>query len=138
MQIYYSSSAPGKKKCLQAALFPRTSTVSPGPDDSLIRVLTGAMHNSLISLGELVHGHSSQFVRVSRGQGGVSRKEADMPGCTALFFSPTGLNCLNELHIDDKLLNLEDWGGRGLGPVMLNKFWDKKPPFCRGVGFWFV
>lgn len=89
MQIYYSSTAPGKK-CLQLPLFLRTSTESPGHNDGLIRALTGAMHNSLISLAEVVHEHSSQSVTVSRGQGGVSCKQPEML-FTALLNGPLGI-----------------------------------------------
>lgn len=78
------------KKCLQAPLFLRTSAESPGHDDGLISTLTGAMHNSLISLTEVVLGHSSRPMRVSRGQGGVSCKQPGML-FTALFTGPFGI-----------------------------------------------
>lgn len=78
------------KKCLQAPLFLRTSAESPGHDDGLISTLTGAMHNSLISLTEVVLGHSSRPMRVSKGRGGVSCKQPEML-FTALFTGPFGI-----------------------------------------------
>lgn len=78
------------KKCLQAPLFLRTSAESPGHDDGLISTLSGAMHNSLISLTEVVLGHSSWPMRVSRGQGGVSCKQPEML-FAALFTGPFGI-----------------------------------------------
>lgn len=88
MQIYYSSAVLGK--CLPPPLFLSTSAERAGQYDVLIRVLTGAMHNSLISLAEVVHWHSSRDVTVRRGQGGVSRKPPEML-FTALFKGAFGI-----------------------------------------------
>lgn len=89
MQIYYSSGAV-LGKCLQPPLFLSTSAERAGQYDVLIRALTGAMHNSLISLAEVVHWHSSRDVTVRRGQGGVSRKPPEML-FTALFKRAFGI-----------------------------------------------